>query len=424
MHYSFMMTERLIRHAAAASLALCLTHVSSADENAGRAFIAQHCADCHDADAKQGGFDITALKADFAKAENFATWVKVHDVIQSGEMPPKKKARPPEAERAAFLAGLGKELTTAEAVQLAADGGRTSVRRMNRTEYEHALRDLLALPLLRVKDLLPEDGQKFGFDKVAGALDISHVQMTKYLQAADVALRQAVVPMVAHPETTKWREPAMHQDSSRGAIPQKCAVPLNGRGLAPGLKSHIAGDPVADYGNSYRAPYFDGEAESLAVLTGVIGAHQPEGIQMDRFRPTVPGWYRVRFSTWSLRWERTKAVAAVRGMVTSYTSFGLPFIKDSEGRWQATPLPPEKLTIPPAPRATPRSIHPASRWRTSMSSAAGVTATASRAIPKRTSPPWKSSAPPPSATARGSSSASAAKWTPAANLTMGKNSPT
>ncbi len=311
---------------------------------AARLFLDAHCADCHDADEKKAGLDLDALKMDFTNADDFAKWVKVLDRTASGEMPPKKKARPPEAERAAFLGSLTKELTEAEGRAIKAGGGRTTVRRMNRTEYEHALRDLLALPLLRVKELLPEDGQQFGFDKVAGALDISHVQMTKYLQAADAALRQAVVKAAARPETATWREPAMRQDSARAAIVQKCCVPLNGRELAPGLTSFIAGDPVNDHGNSYRAPSFDGEAESCVLLTGVIGAHQPEGLQIDRFRPTVPGWYRVRFSTWSLRWERTHAVAAVRGMVRSYTSLGLPFIKDDKGHWQASPLPPEKLT--------------------------------------------------------------------------------
>jgi len=79
------------------------------------------------------------------------------------------------------------------------------------------------------------------------------------------------------------------------------------------------------------------------VLTSVFGAHQPEGIQIDRFNPPVSGWYRVRFSMWGLRWERTKAVAATRGMVRSYTTLGPPYFKDDKGHFQATPLPPEQL---------------------------------------------------------------------------------
>ena len=51
----------------------------------------------------KGGLDLTALKPDFADAENFARWVKVHDRIESGEMPPKKKPRPPADETAAAI---------------------------------------------------------------------------------------------------------------------------------------------------------------------------------------------------------------------------------------------------------------------------------------------------------------------------------
>ena len=309
---------------------------------AARGFLEQHCADCHDADEKKGGLDITALPRDFTKADHFAKWLKVFDRIENGEMPPKKKARPPAAESAVFLASLTKELTDAETGALKDGGGRTTVRRMNRAEYEHALRDLLALPLLRVKELLPEDGQQFGFDKVAGALDISHVQMTKYLQAADVALRQAVVKTVARPETKTWREPAARQDTMRAALATHNAVPLAGRELAPGLTTHVAGNPRDDYGNTYRGGNFSGEADSAAVLTGVIGAHQPEGIQMDHFRPAVAGWYRVRFSIWSLRWERTKAVPAVRGLVRNFTIFGPPYFKNAADKWEFTRMPEEK----------------------------------------------------------------------------------
>ena len=322
------------------ALAFTLAVAQSAEPPAKGVF-AKHCFACHDAETKKGSLDLTALQPDFADAENFARWLKVHDRVQAGEMPPKKAAQPTAAERQAFLRALGEEVKAAESV--ASAGGRTLVRRMNRVEYEHALRDLLALPLLRVKELLPEDGQQFGFDKVAGALDISHIQMTKYLQAAEVALRQAVVKAAARPETKVWREPAARQYSAHGAVLQKCGVPMNGRTVAEGLTSHIAGNPVADLGNSYRAPSFKGEAESFAVLTGVIGAHQPEGLQIDRFNPPVPGWYRVRFSLWGLRWERTQAVAAKRGMVRSYVSLGLPYFKDAQGRWQATPLTPEQL---------------------------------------------------------------------------------
>lgn len=311
--------------------------------SATRQFLEEQCFDCHDGTEKKGGLDLDALKTNFADADNFARWVKVHDRIESGEMPPKKKARPPAAESAAFLGTLTKDLTLAEASK-AAGGGRSTVRRVNRVEYENALRDLLALPLLRVKEMLPEDGQKFGFDKVAGALDISQIQMTKYLAAADVALRAAVVTEAKAPETKTWREAAAKQGTAQSSIAVHCAVPLKGQELAPGLTTSIVGNPRDDVGNSYRAAHFQGEADSVAVLTGVIGAHQPEGLQIDRFNPPVSGWYRVKFSIWSLRWERTKVVPPVRGMVQSFEVFGAPPFQDEKGQWQWTRLPKEKST--------------------------------------------------------------------------------
>ncbi|QDU26240.1 hypothetical protein ETAA8_13160 [Anatilimnocola aggregata] len=305
-------------------------------------FVKRNCIDCHGGDASEGNFRVDQLSFENPNRDQLARLVLLYDRVHSGEMPPQDADQPSPAEKAAFLGELRTKLIAIEKKIAGESGGRTSVRRMNRVEYESTLRDLLALPLLSVKDLLPEDGQQFGFDKVAGALDFSHIQMTKYLQAADFALGQAVVKTGSRPETKTWREPAARQDTARGAIAIHCAAPLKGRELAPGLKTHVVGNPDKDYGNTYRAATFSGEADSVAVFTGVIGAHQPEGIQIDHFRPTVSGWYRVKFSTWSLRWERTKAVPAVRGLVRNFTVFGPPYFKNDSGKWEFTPLPEEK----------------------------------------------------------------------------------
>src|SRR5215475_3027363 len=67
-----------------------------------RQFLERHCFECHDADVKKGGLDLTALTFDLANGTNFAKWVLVHDRVSGGEMPPKKKARPDLAELQAF----------------------------------------------------------------------------------------------------------------------------------------------------------------------------------------------------------------------------------------------------------------------------------------------------------------------------------
>ena len=61
---------------------------------AARPFLDRHCMDCHDAEMKKGGLDLSALSTDGADAAALKKWVRVFDRVAAGEMPPPKKARP------------------------------------------------------------------------------------------------------------------------------------------------------------------------------------------------------------------------------------------------------------------------------------------------------------------------------------------
>ena len=63
---------------------------------------------------------------------------------------------------------------------VAAAEPRAARRRLTRREYEHSLRDLLDLPGLAVRDMLPEDGRAHGFDRCADALDVSPVHVAAW----------------------------------------------------------------------------------------------------------------------------------------------------------------------------------------------------------------------------------------------------
>src|SRR2546428_4495552 len=165
---------------------------------ASRQLVEQYCVECHDADTKKGGLDLTALQFDPANSTNFSTWVLVHDRVSNGEMPPKKKARPDSAEAKAFIKSLASSLTEAEEARSTKEG-RATQRRLNRYEYENALRELLHAPWLQVRNSLPEDAEAYRFNKIGDALDVSHVQMARYLGAADYALRQAMATQAEPP---------------------------------------------------------------------------------------------------------------------------------------------------------------------------------------------------------------------------------
>ena len=143
--------------------------------------------DCHDAETKKGGLDLSTLTAKLDDATAFATWVKVHDRARSGEMPPKKEPRPEAKELDAAMSALAADLAAADRAREQRDG-RAHLRRLNRVEFENTLRDLLAMPALNLKDALPQDGRAHGFDRSAEALDLSFVHLESYL-AADTARR-------------------------------------------------------------------------------------------------------------------------------------------------------------------------------------------------------------------------------------------
>ena len=63
------------------------------------------------------------------------------------------------------------------------------LRRLNRYEYENTVRALLSAPWLQLRDSLPEDGLIHRFNKVGQGLDVSHVQMARYMEAAEQAIR-------------------------------------------------------------------------------------------------------------------------------------------------------------------------------------------------------------------------------------------
>jgi len=79
------------------------------------------------------------------------------------------------------------------------------MRRLNRDEYEQNLRDVLQLPDLDIRDILPEDREGHRFNKTTEMLDMSRVQLAAYLDATEVALRSAMATEPQPPPVMKYR---------------------------------------------------------------------------------------------------------------------------------------------------------------------------------------------------------------------------
>src|SRR4030095_582694 len=101
----------------------------------------------------------------------FARWVRVHDKVAVGEMPPKENGPLPKPEVKSFTKWLHGELHAASLAHQQSEG-RVPLRRMSGTQYENTIRELVGTQV-RVKELLPEEKSVAGFDNVSSALDFS-----------------------------------------------------------------------------------------------------------------------------------------------------------------------------------------------------------------------------------------------------------
>jgi hypothetical protein len=155
-----------------------------------RAFVDEHCVDCHGPRVQKRRLRLDTLPHAFDDKDVAVTWVKVLDRVSRGDMPPKNRPRPAKASTAAVLEPLRRTLHAASLARQRREG-RVVLRRLNRTEYETTLCDLLATPV-KVKDLLPEDNTAAGFDNVSAVLDVSPVHLLRYQEAAEKALRSVL----------------------------------------------------------------------------------------------------------------------------------------------------------------------------------------------------------------------------------------
>ncbi|OWK43627.1 DUF1592 domain-containing protein [Fimbriiglobus ruber] len=262
-------------------------------------FFEAHCHGCHDAANKQGSLDLTALKFDPADADNLARWVTVHDRIAAGEMPPKRKPRPPADDATAVTKWLHDELVGAERKAAARDG-RTRLRRLTRVEYENTIRDLFDLPGLLLQSDLPADGSVNGFDRNADALELSHVTLAKYLEAADRALDMAIATRPRPPAPIKQR---ISLANPHGFVAH---VLLHGDGVL--LKNK---KPDPDFPPAGAHEHLDqGAHERMGSFHNgaTVGLFRPEDESFspyfNEFVAIYPGRYRLATSLWSFAWDK------------------------------------------------------------------------------------------------------------------------
>ena len=153
-----------------------------------RQLLDRYCVTCHNGRLETAGLSLEQINVGDVH-EGAEVWEKVVRKLRTGAMPPSTRRQPSAEERDALAAWLETSLDQAAAANV--NPGRTeTLRRLNRTEYQNAIRDLLALDI-DATALLPADESGYGFDNV-NVGDLSPALLDRYISAAQKISRLVV----------------------------------------------------------------------------------------------------------------------------------------------------------------------------------------------------------------------------------------
>jgi hypothetical protein len=186
------------------------------DGAAVKEFVTRHCTGCHNSEDRRGGLALDEIRSQGVAAHP-KVWEKVVRKLAARQMPPAGRRRPDERTYDAVVAALEADLDRAAAAR--PNPGRTAtLRRLNRTEYQNAVRDLLAVDV-DAAALLPPDEANHGFDS-APLGELSPTLLDRYLTAAQKISRLALARPPKTPNSDTFRvRPDLTQEGHVEGLP-------------------------------------------------------------------------------------------------------------------------------------------------------------------------------------------------------------
>ncbi len=256
-----------------------------------RQLLTTHCAECHTGESPEADLNIDDLLDSGISPQNLSRWTLLYDRTIAGEMPPDKPLSDSDSKQ--LTEPLYQSLLTADKAIIASQG-RSKIRRMNRLEFENALRDLLQAPWLQIKTILPEDAEAFRFNKVGDALDISHVNMARYLQAVDYALREVLAKTEDAPNARTERYYARQQGAFNRKVhynpfnrsPERATFPLIG------YEADL--NVLNDEKHPFTVGNSDPEKRELESFGVVASSYEPLEPTFNSFKAPLSGRYKLR----------------------------------------------------------------------------------------------------------------------------------
>ena len=306
-----------------------------------RAVLDRYCVTCHNQKLKTAGLTLDTKDVANVGAEA-EVWEKTVRKLRARVMPPAGRPRPDEVTYDGFVTWLETELDLAAAAR--PNAGRTEpFHRLNRAEYQNAIRDLLALDI-DVTSLLPTDDASYGFDNIAGVLKMSPTLMERYLSAAQKISRMVVgtPALIPNVDTFRVQEDLAQDDrldglafGTRGGTLIHYRFPMDAEYLIQvrlsrlGLSGGVTED-IPRFAESHQLEIsVDGNRAQLYTLAGEMA---PQGKRIDQYQQDR----RDLDANWKIRLpvkagSRDVAVAFLKKSSALEETVRLPFLRPFAG---------------------------------------------------------------------------------------------
>jgi hypothetical protein len=224
-------------------------------------FLATHCNGCHGGDDPEADLSLARFETSANVQDEYALWERVLRVIEHREMPPADQTQPAEETLIEIGGAIRAQLQSFDCSGQQRPG-RVTIRRLNRSEYNNTIRDLVGVAF-RPADDFPSDDVGYGFDNMADVLSMSPILLEKYLSAAEGIVDQAFA-----------------EAATRGRIE------IESGERSESYAGRLRGDIRRFASKAFRRPVSDEEVERLAEMAIAIGDgdHGDGDRQSDRGR--------------------------------------------------------------------------------------------------------------------------------------------
>lgn len=255
-------------------------------------FARDYCLHCHGPDKQKGDFRIDLLTDDFSSPSNAGKWVEVMDNLNGGDMPPEDEPQPDAGRLIPVIEWIERRLAS-DLNSGAASRPHSMLRRLNRSEYNNTVRDLVGIDFSPA-DAFPEDPPAHGFDNVGSALSVSPIHAEMYLDAAREVISRAFGPE-KRPQTFGW-----HMEVETAHVTNR----FEGRRSA-GSDEYWVNDPHQSHRYIMKGGGNRVEGDFL------VQRHERDGQSGFRwFRFPAPGIYRISVRAAAAIPDRSRVVAA------------------------------------------------------------------------------------------------------------------